>query len=108
MPDAQSCNTHPHNIYMEWLIENGAVGLLLFITFLVTALRKCIRSWPDNRLNPVFIGLFIAFILRIWPIASSTNFFSSWGAPPFWLVLGALLAYTVRKEAPDAGTSVTF
>lgn len=102
----QACNTHPHNIYMEWLIEGGIIGFLLYCAFLIMALRMCFLSWKQNRANPVFIGLFIAFILRIWPIASSTNFFSPWGAPPFWLVLGALLAYSVRGGISDADTVV--
>jgi hypothetical protein len=105
--NAQACNTHPHNIYMEWLIENGIIGLVLFIAFIAAVIAACARHWRRNCASPAFIGLFIAFMLRVWPIASSTNFFSSWGAPPFWLVLGALLAYTAAKEENDADHTVT-
>lgn len=91
------CKTHPHNIYLEWLIENGAIGLGLFIAFIVSALAGCARVFRMRRGDPLFIGLLIAFIFRAWPFMSSTGFFSRWGAPPFWLVLGALLVYTARQ-----------
>ena len=94
-----NCNTHPHNIYMEWLIENGVIGLILFAAAVIAVLQKCCKAWPTERLNPVFIGLLIAFILRIWPIESSTGLFSTWGSPPMWLMLGLLLSYCIMPLA---------
>jgi O-antigen ligase len=92
------CNTHPHNIYMEWLIEEGIIGLIVFSAFVIAIFGRCWKAWPYAKLSPVFIGLLVAFILRVWPFLSSTNFFSRWGAPPFWLILAALLSYTVSAS----------
>ena len=101
------CKIHPHNIYMEWLIETGVIGFALFMGFLIAVGAECWKIWPFERKNPVFIGFLIAFVLRIWPIASTTGVFSNWGAPPFWLVLGALLVYTGRmKRENHADTSI--
>jgi O-antigen ligase len=103
------CKTHPHNIYLEWLIENGMIGLGLFTAFVVAVFRGCARVFRARRGDPLFVGMLIAFIFRAWPLMSSTGFFSRWGAPPFWLVLGALLVYTVRQpeHKRDADSSVT-
>jgi O-antigen ligase len=92
------CNIHPHNIYLEWLIENGIIGLGLFITFLGILTGICYRHWQRVRTDPMFIGFLIAFLLRMWPIASTTGLYSRWGASPLWLVLGCLLACTVIEE----------
>jgi O-antigen ligase len=94
---------------MEWLIEEGVVGFGLYIAFLIAVARLCVNSYPLARANPVFAGLIVALIMRLWPLASSTGVFSRWGAPPFWLVLGTLLVYTVREptgKRHDADSSL--
>jgi len=93
-----ACNTHPHNIYLEWLIENGIIGLGLFLAFLASILHRCVKAWDRERMNPLFLGFLIAFVIRIWPLAPSTSFFSAWGSLPFWLIVGALVAYSARGE----------
>lgn len=102
------CNIHPHNIYLEWLIEEGCIGLGLFIFFVAIVLRDSIAVLYQNRGNPIFVGWFIAFVLRVWPFMSTTGFFSRWGAPPFWLAVGALLVYTAAKGEKNAGASLSF
>jgi O-antigen ligase len=92
------CNIHPHNIYMEWIIEQGAIGFTLFLAFVIAVFDKCRKHWRALHIQPAFIGFFLALIMRLWPLASSTGFFSRWGGPPFWLVLGALLVYTVMNQ----------
>ncbi len=97
--DPNACNIHPHNIYMEWLIEQGAIGFSLFIAFIGLLAGKCVRHWSRLRTNPVFIGLAIALVMRLWPFMSTTGFFSRWGAPPFWLITGVYLLYITRIES---------
>jgi O-antigen ligase len=105
---AAMCNTHPHNIYLEWLIEEGITGLTLFVVFVSLVLKDGIGIFLRREGNPAFAGLFVAFALRVWPFMSTTGFFSRWGAPPFWLALGALLVYTQGKGAKNAGASIPF
>lgn len=104
------CNIHPHNIYLEWLIEEGVIGLFLFLMFAAAVLCQCRMHWADLRTNPLLLGWCIAFLLRLWPIGSTTGFFSNWGAPPFWLALGMLLSYSSlqqKRETHDAGSALT-
>ncbi len=95
---AAVCNVHPHNIYLEWWIENGAIGFALFITFLACVVRECVRAWPQVRVNPYWIGGVIALAMRVWPFASSTSFFSPWGSPPFWLAVAIVLAFCLQPQ----------
>lgn len=104
----EMCKTHPHNVYLEWLIESGIIGLGLFVAFMVAVFGDCARVFSKLKGNPLFTGMLIAFIFRAWPFMSSTGFFSRWASPPFWLVLGGLLVYTRRQPEPrDADPAFT-
>jgi O-antigen ligase len=94
------CSTHPHNIYLEWLIENGVIGLGLFLLMIAAVAKECVCCWPEMKRDPHFAGLAVGLILHLWPFVPSTSFLSAWGSPPFWLVWGALLAYTAAIKTP--------
>lgn len=86
------CNLHPHNIYLEWAIEAGLLGLSLFVGMVSLWVRVAIQELRELRCNPVFVGLFITLLIRLWPLATSTSFFTAWSAVPMWLMVGWLLA----------------
>lgn len=86
------CAMHSHNMYMELFAESGAVGLLLFCTAIVLWLKQC---WHNRRLivsDMVLAGLFITFVIRIWPLAAISSQFNPWAAVPLWMFTGLLLA----------------
>jgi len=99
------CPGHPHNFYLQWLTEGGAIGLGLFVAFIVLSLRELVRWRGGNRDNLIFYGLAASLALRFWPLTSGTSFFSSWSAAPLFLVLGWSLAYCAprRKTRRQAG-----
>jgi O-antigen ligase len=69
------CWDHPHNYYLEALVNGGVPGLLLFsalaLTWLV-ALGRGLWREPDS----TRVALFAAALIQLWPIASSTSFTS--------------------------------
>lgn len=97
---ASRCNQHTHNIYLEWLAESGIIGFTLFIFMLALMAKVILRAYPTLRTNPIFLGLVITMLIRLWPISASTSFFTAWYAVPFWLTLGWLLAlaHSVKTE----------
>ena len=38
-----SCNIHPHNIYLEVLVNTGIIGLFFFIIILLLSLHKILK-----------------------------------------------------------------
>ncbi len=90
------CQGHPHNIYLQWLAETGAIGFALYCAFAALALAAVIRAAPANRDNLVFAALAICLALRFWPLATTTSFYSSWSAAPLFLVLGWTLSFRPR------------
>jgi hypothetical protein len=105
------CPGHPHNAYLQWLVESGLVGLSLFVAFVALSLRELARWGPENRDNLIFYGLAASLALRFWPLTSQTSFLSSWSAGPLFLILGWSLAYCApRREAgrePGARTGLS-
>ena len=93
-PVEDRCYTHPHQIYLEWLVEAGAIGLLGFLALLGIWGRDLVLGLrtvaPQD--YPIAVGALAALLVFLWPLRSSMSFFSSWNAILFWLMLGLALA----------------
>ena len=70
---AGACNEHPHNFYLQAVTDAGVPGLVLYaglaIAWLV-ALGRGLGRDPD----PSRVGLFIAALIFLWPIASTSSY----------------------------------
>jgi len=86
------CANHTHNLYTEWLAENGAIGLGLFIAMV---LQWVALAWKARRAiftNTLTAALLCVMLMRLFPAAASASQFVSWMAMPFWLLAGLLIA----------------
>ena len=99
------CEGHPHNLYLQWLAETGAIGLAGYAAFMVLALAAIWRGARAHPANAVFHGLAAALLLRFWPLSAGTSFYSSWSAEPLFLVLGWALSYCPppRRDVAPGG-----
>jgi hypothetical protein len=81
------CWHHPHNYYFEAFDNGGIPGLVLFSGTVLAWLGVMARAlWRQPR--PVLAGLFAAAIIQLWPIASTTGFFTMPIAGWSFLLLG--------------------
>jgi O-antigen ligase len=97
------CSNHPHNYYLEILVEAGIVGLILIIFFFITVLKKSlIYLFKYNNINDknkyLLLPMIIIFFMEIWPIRSSGSFFTNYNASLIWLNIAILLALLYRRE----------
>ncbi|MDE2333952.1 MAG: O-antigen ligase family protein [Rhodospirillales bacterium] len=92
------CNIHPHNIYLEALTNAGLPGLLLFaaasLGWLLVAGRGLLR-----RTDPLRAGVFVACLVHLWPIASSSSAFDVYSSGIFFMMAG-LAAALALAQAP--------
>jgi O-antigen ligase len=110
-PVEDRCYTHPHQIYLEWLVETGGIGFLGFLALLVLWGHELIPGlrMVDARDYPIAVGALAALLVFLWPLRSSMSFFSNWNAILFWLMLGLALALcapqgcAVRLREPLTG-----
>jgi len=89
------CNTHPHQIYFEFLSEHGLVGsmILFFILFnLVFSKIKIIL----NSKNYLQLGCLIFLTTSFIPFLPSGAFFTDYSLTIFWINLSIM--YSVGKK----------
>jgi O-antigen ligase len=95
------CATHPHNFYLEWLVDCGIVGLGLFLLAMALVLRRFLSGFRMDPRDWAHAGLLVTLLARLLPIASSTSFHHAWSAVPFWLVIGWGLSYRAVGQARE-------
>jgi hypothetical protein len=88
---AAICWHHPHNYYLEALVNGGVPGLLLFCALAVTWLLILGRGLWRNP-EPLRAALLAAAVIQFWPIASTTGFTAMPVAGWSFLLLGWGLA----------------
>jgi hypothetical protein len=74
--EGPGCNIHPHNYYLEALVNAGFPGLTLFAALAATAVSRTRGG--------VLIGLIVAY----WPLASTSAFTSMPNAGWVFLLVG--------------------
>jgi O-antigen ligase len=85
------CAPHPHNFFLQALVEGGAPGLILFCGLTLAWLGSLGSGlWRDP--EPLRVGLFAAALIQLWPLASTSAFTSMPMGGWFFLLLGWGLA----------------
>lgn len=92
---------HPHNAYLEMLLDNGGVGFLLVLPFYVAILWHGISLFRDSR-SPLFVsagGVAIALVLAFL-VASigSQTFYPREGSVGMWGSIGLMLRVYVERS----------
>ena len=91
---------HPHNAYLEMLLDNGWVGFCLVMPFYLTILLLGTRLLLDKR-SPAFVaagGATLALVLALLIAAiGSQTFYPREGAVGMWCVIGLMLRVWVER-----------
>ncbi len=68
------CTTHPHNLYIQALVETGLIGFMLFVIVVIMMLYKIVLIKEKN----IKYALISAFLTIFWPIMSTGSFLKNW------------------------------
>ena len=93
------CTTHPHNFYIQWLLETGILGLIGFLILLTTWFKYfLIRKKRDN-IKVLFFSPIITLCIIFWPFMSTGSFFSNRNASMNWFIIAVCLSInSLRKK----------
>jgi O-antigen ligase len=93
------CNTHPHNIYMQFLSEIGMLGFLFFFfmfCYVAFYLFKILFKLMSNRFleknEKSKFFLLLSIFLAMFPLFPSGSYFNNWMLIISYLPIGIYLA----------------
>jgi O-antigen ligase len=96
----RSCNTHPHNFYIQVLAELGLVGLcflMLFFFFLSSFILKQLifnsKSFIKKELHSGFLLYPLILFIYWWPLIPHMSFYNNWNNVLMMLPLGFFMRY---------------
>lgn len=88
-----TCNLHPHNIYLEIAVEQGALGLILFLCFIASTLVQLKGALSNSSyIKPFMIGCWCYIALKAFPLTPSSSIFRAWVMLPFFSYAGFIVA----------------
>ena len=89
------CQTHPHNIYIEFLAEHGLFGTILFLSILFFLFFRILKIIIISR-DFIQIGCFSYLITNFIPILPGGAFFGDFNSTIFWINFS--LMYACNKK----------
>ncbi|MBR3971754.1 MAG: O-antigen ligase family protein, partial [Ruminococcus sp.] len=70
----ESSSNSAHNVYINYLLTHGIVGLAAYLTFIGGAIVRCFKNAKENPLSYVCLGVIAAYITQDFVnIANPTN-----------------------------------
>jgi len=88
-------DVHPHNYYVQMLLETGLIGFVLGVVFLWSIIWSCFRESIRDRENVFVATAWVIPFGIFWPIATSADFFGQWNNIFIWSAVA--LAITIKK-----------
>jgi O-antigen ligase len=89
-----SCNSHPHNYYLEILTDLGIIGFFLVILFLILIIYKSFFLLQ----NPILSPFLFIFIGEFFPFKSTGSFFTTSNATFIFLLISVIISILVKKD----------
>ena len=89
----KACQSHPHNYFLELILDVGLVGLILIYFFFALIVNNFFKFYYKNDLRTriVFMPFFLILFFEFFPLRSSGSFFTTSNAVLIFLLLPVLM-----------------
>jgi len=98
---------HPHNAYLELLLDNGLLGFVIIMPFYAVVVIHAVRLFVDRRnsIFPAVGGVALALVLALL-VASmgSQTFYPREAEVGVWAAIGLMMRTRLRRERNLATT----
>lgn len=96
---------HPHNAYLECLLDNGMIGFVMIVPFYIAILIRSLKLFLARE-SPYYAaagGVCLALVLALL-VASigSQTFYPREGSVGMWAAIGVMLRMSVLREQTSA------
>jgi len=98
-----SCSTHSHNTYVQLLSETGIFGTLPVFSVFLYLCYKLLKHffkkiiYKVSELSDLEIILMSSFIITLWPIIPTGNFFGNWLSIIYYFPIGIYIYIKKNK-----------
>lgn len=92
--DNTTCNTHPHNYFIEIMMDTGLIGLILiYLIFFFSVLKffKFYFSKIHNNIKFAILPFFLVIFFEFFPLRSTGSFFTTGNAVIIFLFLAIFI-----------------
>ena len=95
-----SCPPHPHNIYLEILINMGLLGFIIFLIFILNIIINLLQFTHSNDENKkIMSNLFIIMLLcELIPLRSYGSIFQTVNGSMFWFLLAIISSAFINNK----------
>ena len=91
------CWSHPHNFYLQWLTENGLIGFIFFLIYILYIFKLIIIK---NRKFTIFENYsIIPMVIIFWPIMSTGSLLKNWHGIETFFIIGLCLSLSNLKNS---------
>lgn len=90
------CTSHPHNYYIQILIDFGLIGIIFIIALYIRVVKYLFHIGSENRIFQSFI---LIVLVNFFPLIPSMNFFNNWTNVMIFLPISISLCfwYKIKK-----------
>ena len=88
------CVTHPHNFYLQWLVESGPIGLILFLVYIFFIIKKILYK---QKINFITLLSLVTLVIIFWPIMSTGSLLKNWMGVSTFYIIGISLSLSKIK-----------
>ena len=96
-----TCNTHPHNYYLEILTDVGLIGFLITcLIFILTIYNSLIKNYflkTRKSINIISVPFIFIFISEIFPIRTSGSFFTTSTATFIFIMIAVIISLSKQN-----------
>lgn len=95
------CDLHTHNPYLEWWVEAGVPGLIVFAMMVLCLVRTGYRRVRTRQgMERFFSAVFLAVCaVQFFPLMSTQSYMSNWPGILAWYGLGIAAAAMNARDA---------